>query len=404
MLRKSGCSVALLDCLDQTWRDVPWPEPNGFGQGKLPKTEVPRPASLSQIPRRYSRYGLPVSAVSQALAALDPPPDMVLLTSLMTYWYPGAVAAAEIVRTLWPRVPIVLGGVYATACPDHAERFGIFDLVVQGPLENEINWRALWQTLGLDPPELPEDAGFSFLRQAYPAPAYSFLLCSRGCPFDCSYCASRSLYSGYHRQEPEAVLEEVACEKYQGVRDVAFFDDALLLTGHDWLESFFGSLAGAWPSLRLHTPNAMHVKALDLETCRLLKAAGLRTVRLGLETADFQSRHDSKLTLEQWQRGLANLRAAGFVPEDIAAYILFGLPGQEPKDVEEAIAFARSFGIKASLAHYSPIPGSRLFQEAEAVSPYPLQEEPLFQNNSIWPCFPGGFSWEVRHHFQSLLT
>jgi hypothetical protein len=54
----------------------------------------------------------------------------------------------------------------------------------------------------------------------------------------------------------------------------------------------------------------------------------------------------------------------------------------------------KKWGLRPELAHYTPIPKSRLFDRACEVSPFPLATEPLTQNNSIWPCVPGGFSWE----------
>ena len=49
-------------------------------------------------------------------------PDAVLVGCNMTYWYPGAVEAARVVGERWPGVPVVLGGIYATLCTDHARR------------------------------------------------------------------------------------------------------------------------------------------------------------------------------------------------------------------------------------------------------------------------------------------
>ena len=89
--------------------------------------------------------------------------------------------------------------------------------------------------------------------------------------------------------------------------------------------------------------------------------------------------------------------------DDIGVYILFGLPGQDLGNVEQAVRHVRSFGFRPHLAHYTPIPGSPMFGEACKASPYPLAEEPLCQNNSIWPCVPGGFNWDEARRWKSLL-
>ena len=85
MLRRAGATVGLLDCLDPTWTDTRWPAPGKYGTGHYPKEEIDPPAPLSFMDRRYSRYGLPRERVIDALAALDPKPDAVLVTTIMTY-------------------------------------------------------------------------------------------------------------------------------------------------------------------------------------------------------------------------------------------------------------------------------------------------------------------------------
>ena len=89
MLRRCGAPVALLDCLDRTWSDIPWPRPGPWGAGRFPKTPLPTPRAVATVPRRYSRYGLPREAVRKALEALSPPPDAVLVTTLMTLLVSG---------------------------------------------------------------------------------------------------------------------------------------------------------------------------------------------------------------------------------------------------------------------------------------------------------------------------
>ncbi|MFH1025301.1 MAG: hypothetical protein V1764_01300, partial [Nitrospirota bacterium] len=42
-----------------------------------------------------------------------------------------------------------------------------------------------------------------------------------------------------------------------------------------------------------------------------------------------------------------------------------------------------------------PIPGTELWNEAVASSPYPISEEPLFQNNSLLPCQSESLSFEM---------
>lgn len=399
-LRACGASVALMDCLDQTWSDIAWPKARATGQGPYPKTPIAKPPVLQRVPRLYSRYGHDPDIVRRALQCLTPAPDMVLVTTVMTYWYPGAADAICMVRDIWPRVPIVLGGIYASLCPEHARNLGA-DRVLGGRFEEHSVWNALWATLGQDPPVLADNAGLDLALDLYSDPLFSIILGSRGCPFHCAYCASRSLYPGFRQSEAERLLRVVHDEYRRGVRDFAFYDDALLVRPETWLWPLLDWFEGK--SVRLHTPNAMHARYLTPEVCVRFQRAGVHTVRLGLETEDFEHRLDAKLSREQWRSALTALAQAGFGPDKIGAYILFGLPDQDLQVLESTIIRARSEGVRPELAYYTPIPGSPLFERACQTSPWPLAEEPLCQNNSIWPCVPGGYSSRQARHWRELL-
>ncbi|CCH49383.1 B12-binding domain-containing radical SAM protein [Pseudodesulfovibrio piezophilus] len=403
MLRNAGASVALLDCMDRTWEDVAWPTPGQYATGRYPKETLPLPPAMASMERRYSRYGLPHDHVRQALAALDPPPEAILVTSIMTYWYPGSLHMLDLAAELWPDVPRLLGGTYATLCADHARIHADADLIMQGSMEKRTNWDTLWNLLHRPAPPLPDNAGLGLALDLYNEPNYAPILGSRGCPFTCDYCASHALYPKFTQGEPDRIFASIASEYERGVRDFAFYDDALLVNPDQWLWPLLTRITEAGLDLRLHTPNAMHVRSLTRDVCHRLKQAGLHTVRLGLETTDFENRHDVKLTEQEWKDGANTLLEAGFDLDDIGVYILFGLPNQNPANVEDAIRHVQAFGFRPHLAHYTPIPGSPMFHEAVAASPYPLEQEPLFQNNSIWPCVPGGFNWEDARRWKSLL-
>lgn len=403
MLRDAGANVALMDCLDPMWDDVQWPNPGKYNTGHYPKEALPLPEPLSFMDRRYSRYGHTRDTVRSALAALDPAPDAVMVTTIMTYWYPGALDILDICAELWPDVPRLLGGTYATLCTDHARANANADVIQQGSLEHPDNWHAFWDVLERPVPPLPQDAGLSLALDLYADPRYAPILGSRGCPFTCDYCASRALYPDFTQGAPSPVIESIQSEYDRGVRDFAFYDDALLVNPDKWLWPTLDAIVDRGLDLRLHTPNAMHIRRLSPEVCTRLKAAGLHTVRLGLETTDFDNRHDVKLTRKEWESGARNLLDAGFDLDDIGVYILFGLPNQNLDNVKEAIGHVHSYGFRPHLAHYTPIPGSPMFHKAEAASPYPLVEEPLFQNNSIWPCVPGGFSWDEARKWKLLM-
>jgi radical SAM superfamily enzyme YgiQ (UPF0313 family) len=385
-LRNQGAAVHLLDCLD-----VPHAKPGPCGTGRYPKEIIPSPAPLSDIPRRYGRYGLSEADFRTRLAQI-PRPDAVLVTSLMTYWYPGVTAAIALVQERFPDAPVILGGIYASLCPDHARSHSGAGLVLPGPWETglpshlvELGLGSLSSPVPDDLDELPYPA-LDLLRHL----SYIPILTSRGCPLDCDYCASRLLQPDFRRRRPQAVAAELAYwQDRLGLQDVAFYDDALLVQAPDHLLPILEELARQGRTCRFHTPNGLHARLITREVAGWLKRAGFATLRLGVETTTLGSaRPDRKLRAGELEAALAQLREAGFAPKNIGVYLLLGLPDQDEAEVAASIRRVKELGATPVLAHYSPIPGTALWPRACACSRYDLAAEPLCQNNSIFPCLP----------------
>jgi radical SAM superfamily enzyme YgiQ (UPF0313 family) len=219
---------------------------------------------------------------------------------------------------------------------------------------------------------------------------YICLSTSTGCPYRCKYCASHFLNPEFSQRNPHHVLEEVLYwHKNYGVKDFAFYDDALLLHSDTHMSIFLEELIGMNLGLRFHTPNALHVREITPEIAGLLQRAGFRTIRLGLETSDSKMHQDldQKVSEGEFERAVSHLKKAGFLNEQIGAYILMGLPGQSFESVMNTIRFVAGTGAMPYLAEYSPIPHTPIWKKAIASSDYDLASEPLFHNNTLLPCW-----------------
>ncbi|MGM0452947.1 MAG: B12-binding domain-containing radical SAM protein [Thermodesulfobacteriota bacterium] len=398
ILRQSGFSVSYIDCLDRFHpREKPADPHARGGRGPYRKTRIPKPACLSDVPRHFSRYGIDAQWFREDLASAAKP-DLVLVTSLMTYWYTGVRETIEVIRGIYPDVPVVLGGIYATLWPAHAKTAVGADEIVTGPAESRIfDTVARYTGVRKDPAFDLQDM------DTWPYPAadlqhrigYVPLLTATGCPYECAYCASGLLQPMRRVRSPEGVAAEIRYwHTRHGVLNFAFYDDALLVHPETHAVPMFEAIVALGLDLAFHTPNALHVRNITPKVARLMRAAGVKTVRLGVETTDFATRRmDRKISEAEFVQAAAYLREAGFGGDQVGAYLLVGLPGQDMAAVEASINAVKQSGITPILAHYTPIPGTKMWEAACAASRYDLASEPLYTNNAVMPCQPA-FDWQ----------
>jgi len=409
ILRGHGARISYLDCLDRfhpcsVFKPLP---PARCGRGPYLKTVIAKPPGLDDIPRNYCRYGIPVDWFRKDLELLEPP-DLVLVTSLMTYWYPGVRKTIDVVKSVFPDVPVLLGGVYATLCSDHAKKTCGADRVVCGPGESAI-LPLVAEFTGWSPAPRFDPQDLDVL----PRPvldlenhlAHAPVLTSRGCPLQCAYCASRRLQPRMIRRRPAAVVDEVThWHNKHGVHDFAFYDDALLIDAEHHITPLLKGITRTGIDVRFHTPNALHIREINQPLARLMFRAGFHTIRLGLETTAFEERQnmDRKVTEAEFLRAVGHLKAAGFGADQVGAYLLAGLPGQDFKDVENSVALVKQTGVTPVIAHYTPIPHTPMWNAALAVSRYDLAADPIFTNNAIFPCRNETFTWEMMTRLKNL--
>jgi hypothetical protein len=361
------------------------------GTGKFFKQQVETPGLLIGRKRRFSRYGIACDLLEGRIRTARP--DVVFISTGMTYWYLGVQEVTRVVRSIYPGMPIVAGGIYASLLPEHCKEKGEVDYVIPGEPWQKL--RELLDRLGYPAPRLPgpESADITvspLITEKTVGEAWldaGVLRLNRGCPFSCSYCASKKLYRGFSPGDPEKTVADLQTFSRLGITNFAFYDDALLVHKETVLQPFLRRVIDAGIAARFYLPNAVHLQYIDEETARLMKRAGFQEVRIGFESAapEFHAEHDRKFNIEEFDEKVRLLHDAGFEKEQIIVYVLAGLPGQEACEVEESVRFAACNKVRVSIAEYSPVPGTVLWERSAAESRYPIAEEPLFHNNTFFP-------------------
>jgi len=396
VLRDHGVTVSYLDCTDRFHaNEVNEVKMSWDGRGPYRKKEIPLPhlKGLEKSVQKFSRYGIEPEWFRQDLEDLKTGKkvDLIFVTSLMTYWASGVQETIKTIKEIFPSVPVVLGGIYASLCSDYAEKYSEADFVVKGSGFKNLNKIVNDYTL--------YDMGFEYHpdnldKLPYPALdmqnkiAYAPVLTSIGCPFNCEYCASSYLAPDFYQRSPESVFDEIAHwhHKY-AIKNFAFYDDALLINGEKYAFLLFEKIIESGMDLWFHTPNAIHIKEITEKASLLMYKAGFKTIRLGLETTDFDHRKfDSKVKEGEFYDALKNLKKAGFQNSQIGAYLLCGLPGQSLGSVRKSFLKVKESGIRPTLAYYTPIPHTKMWEKAKKYSKYDIEKDPLYTNNTLFPC------------------
>jgi radical SAM superfamily enzyme YgiQ (UPF0313 family) len=395
LLRMNGFRITLIDCTDYPAKT------KRYGDGTFLKTKIEKPLPLKSIPRNFSQYGIPEEILLKRFSMLEEKPNVIGITSGMTYWYPGVFKVIEIARKVFSNVPIILGGIYATLCSEHAKRHSGVDIVFNGRGESEV-LKLISELTGSEIGSFEFRNSQSAIRnENYPAfdlyaqLDYVCVATTRGCPLTCSYCASPFLAKGFFRRDPFEVADEIEywTGKY-GVNNIAFYDDALLVEPSRHIIPILKEIIKRDIHCNFHTPNGLHIKEMDEETASLLFRTGFKTIRFGFETSNeaMQLETGGKVDNHAFKDAIKHLKRAGYSGEEIGVYIMVGLPGQRAGEVEESIAFVKEEGARPMLVEYSPIPHTPLFEKAKRMSEFDLENEPLYHNNSILPCQWDGFT------------
>ncbi|MFC2061706.1 B12-binding domain-containing radical SAM protein [Elusimicrobiota bacterium] len=127
-----------------------------------------------------------------------------------------------------------------------------------------------------------------------PTPFYQYIIITmRGCPFECSYCSTSAVKQLYKNEEKyfcrrsvENVIGELktAVNEFKNLRTIRFWDDIFTLD-KNWLKEFTREYKANFKLPFFCYP---HPQIIDEETIDMLKDAGLRGVKVGIQNgSDF---------------------------------------------------------------------------------------------------------------------
>lgn len=306
-------------------------------------------------------------------------PDLVGI-SCATYNLKGVRELSKLIRDTHPKTRIVIGGSHPTALPaETLQHFQAVDSVVIGEgeltfieiikrLENNLSiqgvagtvWRNNQNVIQLGPPrERIQDIDSLIPPHDY-FPVH-MLLTTRGCPFNCTFCGSHSLWgSKVSVNSTEYVLQNLErIAVYKNVKILKVKDETFTATRKRALAICSGIMER---KLNFIWSCDARVDTLDEEVLRTMRLAGCQRISLGVESGspDILKAINKKTSPEKVINATRMARKFGF---QIRFYMMAGNRGETPETFLQSLKLIHEAQPNLfSFCYFSILPGTEEFE------------------------------------------
>jgi radical SAM superfamily enzyme YgiQ (UPF0313 family) len=193
---------------------------------------------------------------------------------------------------------------------------------------------------------------------------YTFVMTSRGCPFNCIFCRSPVMWGKkVRKRSPDNVIGELKELKKIGVDNIIFHSDTFTLD-RKWILELCQKMIDEKLNIRWIANS--RANTIDKELLTLMKAAGCWMIAYGFESGSQEvlDRSKKEITLEQIRNAARWTDEAGI---RIWGYFIIGLPGETKETIDQTIRLAKELPLTiANFAIGAPYPGTEFFQTAKA--------------------------------------
>ena len=174
----------------------------------------------------------------------------------------------------------------------------------------------------------------------YPLQAFKYIFAIRGCPYNCSFCGARNIWSRSARfRSIENIVAEIQQIQQKGINYIHFDDDTFGIN-KVFIEKLCDAIKSKCPGL--YWSSKMYVKNVDDETIALMKSAGCRSIQIGVESGNNEMLKliRKNITIEE------ALSAAQIIKKHkiyLQTFFIVGFPQETEATLSDTISAITSF-------------------------------------------------------------
>jgi radical SAM superfamily enzyme YgiQ (UPF0313 family) len=337
---------------------------------------------------RYYHFGAPFETVAGEVQKEKP--DLVGISSLFSPYYREVLSCCEAIRKRID-VPVIIGGSHVSCDPLSMLRSPFVDFVIRGEGErplvefirafrNRKNWEDV-PNLGfkkggamvlnplaenysletLPPPDFSDLSPKDYLFEKKPL---CFVVTSRGCPYQCSFCSVHATFGRNVRSRGiENILEEIKKRYDDGYRIFDFEDDNIAFDAGE-MKRLCRMLISElkMQDVRFLAMNGICYWHLDSELLELMRKAGFSHLNISLVTRNEEVNKKIRRPFDR-DRYLAVIDMAFRLGFHITSYQILGLPLETLDSMVQTLVFNARLPVLLGASPFYLAPGSPIAQD-----------------------------------------
>lgn len=200
------------------------------------------------------------------------------------------------------------------------------------------------------------------LQEANSGSRFIFLYTTRGCPYQCHYCAAGTkAYQTVRKKTVEQILADIRYFMGQGFRDFYFYDDEFAID-RNRAKEFCRRVIAEKLDIRWACYNTVNL--LDEELVKLSAKAGCKLMRLGLETGDMELQRDMNTYMKSGDEVVQAFKMVKDAGIWVDTFILLGIPGETHESVKKTLhLLKKAKPDRITTSFMFPKPYSMLYKE-----------------------------------------